>query len=342
MTTDTRMSKFVRSLIRLLARTFALLMTRTTVTGTENIPTAGPMLVAANHASTYDPVVYISYLPSNTFVVGPGDFKLLWPANLVFTSGQVIPTNRGALDRKSIKAMADVLKAEKILALFPEGGTWEKQISDVKPGAAYLSYLAKSPILPVSISGTYQVWHDIFRFKRPKIQVHFHPPVDPVIISDRKKQQEELHTASLDLMHVIYSELSTEEQQRYDLAARQQFSATVALQPPQADVAAFETQLRVIAELISKPNLFSPLHRNAKLPLDPFVEAGTFFPAHDVQIAVHALKHAFEGDFQNYLVYRLGDEKAQAIFAELDELQKVVDDALNADLFIKIEPMITD
>ncbi|MBI5957851.1 MAG: hypothetical protein HY866_03890, partial [Chloroflexi bacterium] len=71
-------------------------------------------------------------------------------------------------------------------------------------------------------------------------------------------------------------------------------------------------------ELVSKPNLFSPLYLNARLPVGPFRHNGRFVPVRQMHTAAAALLAAFsEGDFSGFLEYRLGDEKAAAIRAAL-------------------------
>jgi hypothetical protein len=83
-----------------------------------------------------------------------------------------------------------------------------------------------------------------------------------------------------------------------------------------------------LAELISKPNLFSPLHRNAKLPVRPFLRPGQSVPAREMRAAAGALLAAFsEGDFAGYLEYRLGDAKAAQIRAALQAICGVAEQA---------------
>ncbi|NJL94355.1 MAG: hypothetical protein HC915_11850 [Anaerolineae bacterium] len=78
----------------------------------------------------------------------------------------------------------------------------------------------------------------------------------------------------------------------------------------------------VLAELLSKPNLFSPLHRNLKLPLAPFQqpEQLRFYPASAVLQAAQALQSALQTTVPDYISYRLGSQKAAQLEAELTQL----------------------
>ncbi|MCA9905487.1 MAG: 1-acyl-sn-glycerol-3-phosphate acyltransferase, partial [Anaerolineae bacterium] len=214
-----------RALGRRLARAVEAKLTRTTITGRENIPLHGPVIFAANHASTYDAVLFIAHLPEATELVGPGDFKLLFPAEHVIKLAGIVRIKRAALDRDSLRLMSGALEAGLNLALFPEGGTWEKRLEDVKPGVAYLSHTHHVPVVPISFGGTYQVWRKIMLLQNPEIHIHFGEPLPPVEIVDRKQRAQALHDYSLMLMRRIYEHLPTEDQARYDNAARARYHA---------------------------------------------------------------------------------------------------------------------
>lgn len=314
-----RRARIVRAVGRFLMRVGERLLTQTTIIGKEHLAASGPVIYAANHASTYDAMLLITHLPPDAELVGPGDFRLLWPASFLVRWAGVIPVNRGKLDRTSLRTMSKVLNSGGQLGLFPEGGTWEKRLDDVKPGAAYLSLSTHAPIVPVALGGTYNVWSRIFRLERPRITFVICPPRPPVESPDSKQRDADLWAASMDLMREIYAHLPEADQARYDLAARQTFSGCFEINPPASGDLPGGT-FAVLAELVSKPNLFSPLHRNAKLPLRPFLDRDHFHPASEVLKAAEALKGAFCGDFQDYLPYRLGNEKAQQILTELDAL----------------------
>jgi 1-acyl-sn-glycerol-3-phosphate acyltransferase len=303
-----------RAFFRWLAPILEALFTRTTISGVESIPITRPLIFAANHASTYDAVMLVAHMPADTELVGPGDFKLLFPADVLIGLAGIVRIKRAALDRDSLRLMGDALKAGKCLALFPEGGTWEKRLDDVKPGVAYLSQTHDATIVPVSFGGTYRVWGKILRLQRPHVTIHFGAPIPPVQIVDRKQRAEELRAASLRLMHAIYAHLPPADQARYDEAARQIFSGRI--------VGASEpaTPYAVLAELASKPNLISPLLHNARLPLQPIAQISRSHSAADFMAALNALRTALNGEFSGYLNYRLGDHKAAQALSEIEQM----------------------
>jgi hypothetical protein len=175
----------------------------------------------------------------------------------------------------------------------------------------------------MGFGGTYQVWSAIARLRRPRITVNIAPALPPVTVSDdRKRRQDELQAAAVDLMRIIYDLLPPETQARYDRLARLHFSGALTIDPPVVPVP--DIALDALAELISKPNLFSPLHRNAKLPVRPFLRPGRYASAAAMHIAADALSRAFaEGDFAGYLEYRLGEAKAAQIRDALVAIREV-------------------
>jgi 1-acyl-sn-glycerol-3-phosphate acyltransferase len=315
-------NKFMRSVMHRLSRLALLALTRTTVTGLENIPANGPLLILANHNSTIDPMLLLAFLPSTTEFVGPGDFKLLFPANVIIEWYGLVPVKRSVqLERSSLKLMTDILKSGRMLGLFPQGGTWEKPITDAKAGAAYLSASTGSPILPVGLGGTYQVWNKIARLQRPHMTVNIGKVMLPVQLSGNKpKRSEELETATQEIMRRIYDLCPPEDRQWYDDLARCRYDLIVEVwKKPRPERVSLPGST-VLGELVVKPNLMSPLINNAKLALDPLQKSGVRFPVSAVREAASALQTALHGPFAGYMEYRLGDEKSRDLYMALDAL----------------------
>lgn len=308
-------TRIIRRILRVGAWFVLRVLTRATISGTEYLDTPGPVIFAGNHNSTFDAML-LFILPDDTTFVGPADFELLWPGNWIIHHAGLILMKRGSVDRTGLKRLADILKGGGKLGMFPDGGTWEKSIDDVKSGVSYLSYATGAQVVPMAIGGAYRVWWRIVTLRFPRVSVTFGPPLPPVQITDRQQRQVELQRHAIDLMHTIYDLLPPETQALYDQRARQRFSGELVFQPP--TVTPPEVDLSALAELVAKPNLFSPLYRNARLPVRPLLLHGRYVSARRMKRAVDALQAAFaEGDYAGYLEYRLGETQAAAIRAAL-------------------------
>lgn len=318
----------VRRMLRLAGVIILRLLTRTRITGRDYLDTPGPVIYAANHTSTFDALLLFVLLPADTVFVGPGDFELLWPANWIVRHAGLILMKRGAVDREGLKQMLAHLQSGGRLGIFPEGGTWEKPIDAVKSGVAYLSQAANAPIVPMALGNTYQVWGRIFRLRLPRLTVTIGPPLPPVLpASNRQQRQAELDAASQALMRTIYAMLPPETQAHYDRQARLEFHGELIFRPDSCSLPP-DLSLDALAELVAKPNLFSPLRYNARLPVRPFVRQGRFVHPRAMKRAADALAGAFAaGDFAGYLEYRLGEGKAAEIRAALAVISAAMDDA---------------
>jgi 1-acyl-sn-glycerol-3-phosphate acyltransferase len=322
----TRRTQLIRRLLRWLGWAVLRLLTRTRISGQEHLAMPGPVIYAGNHASTFDAVLLLTLLPPDTLFVGPGDFRLLWPGEWVAEHAGLIRMKRGDVDRAGLKRLLAELKAGGRLGMFPEGGTWEKPIDDAKPGVAYLSHATGAPIVPMAYGGTYRVWWRIFTFRFPRITVTIGPPLPPVAVSgDRSARGDELQTAARDLMRHIYGLLPPDAQARYDRLARQRFTGRLVFAPNTLPPP--EVSLDALAELVAKPNLFSPLVHNARLPVRPFHRTGRLVAPGEMKRAAVALLAAFEGNFAGFLAYRLGDEKAAEVRAALAAIRDAMDEA---------------
>ena len=314
----------VRVILRLISRFFTALLTRTTVVGLENIPKDGPAIFAANHSSIYDAILYFAYLPMRTQYVGPGDFRLKYPNRIAAEWTDVILVKRGSADTASLRAMLDTLKTGGFIGLFPEGGTWEKGLYNVKDGAAYLSMIAQAPIVPIAFSGTYDLWRAMFTFKRPEIVMQILPPMSVVPKASRNERKEVLTRASYDLMHRIYDVLTDEELERYKMYMRQQFSGQFALKGTSENYFADARNYAVLAELVSKKNLFSTFHEHLLLPLKPLLHLDEYHSLEAMTAAIDSLYTALVNDVPGYIEYRLGAEAAASILVELAEIQQIL------------------
>ena len=332
-------SVLVKLVLRIAAFLVETFLTRTKIEGRENIPSEGPIIFAANHASTYDAVLMMAHLPNETIFLGPGDFKLDPISDWVMRHYGVIFAKRGAVDTQALRQMEYVLKNDGMLCMFPEGGTWEKTLEDVKPGVAYLSYITQAPIVPIAYGGTYRVWTKIFGFKWPRITVRYGEIIPPIQTSgNRKTRQDELQAASYEFIKGIYAMLPPKDQATYDRIARQRYSGRLEVQGD------FELpdnlQLNGLAELVEKPNLFAPMLRRAKEVLEAICKPQEFVLAKVIYEAAEALQTMYSDELKGYLEYRLGNDKAKQVYADLDILMGLAKSAQAADAQLRFRSQV--
>lgn len=129
------------------------------VEGLENIPSDGGVIIASNHESYFDflliPAICkrrIYYLAAEKFFHHP-----FWSILMRLTSQ--IYVDRGKEDKAEVYEKAiQILKRGRVLGIFPEGTrSSDGKLQKAYPGVAKIALLAKVPIIPVGIVGTYEI-----------------------------------------------------------------------------------------------------------------------------------------------------------------------------------------
>ena len=93
---------------------------RLNVEGTENIPQEGPLVIASNHLSLLDPpVIGVAATRKVHFMAKQELFVPI--LGDIYKALGAFPVRRGGADRAAIKHGIDILKDNKVLAIFPEG-----------------------------------------------------------------------------------------------------------------------------------------------------------------------------------------------------------------------------
>lgn len=159
---------------------FGALWFRESYAGREHLPQQGGVVVVSNHQSFYDIPVLSHAIPRHVSFVARDTLASFAPlAWLMRTCGAVL-VKRGAPDRAALREMVAHLERGDCLAVFPEGTrTVDGRVSEFKAGALLAARMAKVPIVPCSIRGSFEALPKGALFPRPKkIRVRFGPPID--------------------------------------------------------------------------------------------------------------------------------------------------------------------
>jgi 1-acyl-sn-glycerol-3-phosphate acyltransferase len=129
------------------------------VSGKENMPKTGGVLLLSNHQSYLDPVLIgvqlhrpLSYLGKSELFRNP---VLSW----LFRKLNAIPLQQGAGDIHALRETIKLLKEGHILTIFPEGSRTETgEMIPLQPGFTLVVRKAGVPIVPVVLDGSFQAW----------------------------------------------------------------------------------------------------------------------------------------------------------------------------------------
>jgi 1-acyl-sn-glycerol-3-phosphate acyltransferase len=162
-----------RSLLRSILRFLFSIFTRLEIHNQENIPPAGPVLLAHNHLSRLDaPLVFILLLRHDATWLVAHTYRKVPLLNWFVDSIHGIWINRETADLGALKLALAHLRAGGLLGIAPEGYiSHTGGLRQAKTGIAYLADKGHAQVVPLAISGTDRVFRDLFRFRRACVQV---------------------------------------------------------------------------------------------------------------------------------------------------------------------------
>jgi long-chain acyl-CoA synthetase len=159
-----------------------------TYSGIEKLPSA-PFLLCPNHQSLVDGPLLISTLPKRVidkiFILGFPDY---WKGRIMGFFGRLsriveVDASVNLVQAMQIGALG--LRKGKVLLIFPEGTrTIDGKLGEFKKGAAILAVELGVPIVPVGLSGAFELWPRGGSFRRHAVRVTFGEPVDPKKFGD--------------------------------------------------------------------------------------------------------------------------------------------------------------
>lgn len=139
------------------------LVARVRLSGLEHLPRSGAYIISPNHQSFLDPFLLCLALPfnvfKNLFFVGAVEYFETDFTRWFAKKANIVPVDPDSNLIPAMKAGAFGLKHGKVLVLFPEGErSIDGTVKKFKKGAPILAQHMHVPIVPVAITGVYELW----------------------------------------------------------------------------------------------------------------------------------------------------------------------------------------
>jgi 1-acyl-sn-glycerol-3-phosphate acyltransferase len=173
-------------LVRFVVRPLFWVLFRPRVTGRENVPLQGPVVIASNHLSFIDSIAIptvaprrVGYLAKAEYFTGTGVAG--WFTRTLFTALGALPVERET--HRAAQAALDtalgVLREGGAFGIYPEGTrSRDGRLARGKTGVAWLALTADCPVVPVAVAGTDRVQPVGARWPRPaKVSITFGAPL---------------------------------------------------------------------------------------------------------------------------------------------------------------------
>ena len=135
------------------------------VTGRENVPSVGPLIIVANHQSNFDPPLLSPSIPRRIrFLAKSSIFRGPPIAGWFLREYGAFPINRAGIDVGAHRWAIDQLRRDGAIAVFPEGTRSRGGMKKARTGVARLALVTQAAILPVGITGTERLgtWMRVF------------------------------------------------------------------------------------------------------------------------------------------------------------------------------------
>lgn len=146
------------SIVRSIVGFFVKIYFKFEISGLENIPKNGRLILCPNHKSNWDPIVISIVVPREIHWMGKSELFKNKILAFFLTKLGVFPVNRGEVSLQAIKTSFKILKNDEVLGIFPEGTRVKGyDIENAKPGVSLISLKTDAPIIPVYIESNYKL-----------------------------------------------------------------------------------------------------------------------------------------------------------------------------------------
>jgi 1-acyl-sn-glycerol-3-phosphate acyltransferase len=327
-----------------MGRTLIPLLFKTRITGRENFPRQGPLLVVGNHTAAMEAVLLNIYPPWQIERLSAADTPAEKITEIIADLYGVIPLHRGSYDRAALDAALDVLRQNGVVGIFPEGGIWQEGKKKALPGIAWLSYRSGAPVLPIGFSDTTGVINAALNLKRPSVSMHVGKVQPPASIPPGKARKEYLGEYSTEIMEEVHKlvpleEFTTEpeileESFQLEIQVRDQMGTIVPL-PDSLQI----TQPLALAKFLHRPAILKIFKVNLELPIDALQELHYRPSPAELSQAISAVLSYLEEDNPYLLTYRFGVKAGMGMKTGLEELRQLVEWCQETNYQLTITPI---
>lgn len=176
----------IRFLLRQGIRLTFALLSDLRITGRENLPETGPLIVVANHFHFLDPLAVIRAAPwPLEFLAGLQNPNAPRTLSWITRVWGVYTVRRGSASRTAMRASLAVLEQGGVLGVFPEGGSWAPVLRPARPGTAYLAAQSGARLLPMGLDGFLNVFSGVARLRHARASVRIGKPFGPFQVEGR-------------------------------------------------------------------------------------------------------------------------------------------------------------
>jgi 1-acyl-sn-glycerol-3-phosphate acyltransferase len=142
-----------------LSRLLAQLFYRFRIIHRERVIQTGPVILAVNHQSFFDPPLAGNAADRAIYFLAKKSLMDVPILGWLLPKLNVIPVNLEGGDRSALKALIRILTAGECALVFPEGTrTPDGNLQPAQPGLGLVIVKTRAPVVPMRIFGAYDAW----------------------------------------------------------------------------------------------------------------------------------------------------------------------------------------
>jgi 1-acyl-sn-glycerol-3-phosphate acyltransferase len=149
-------NRFVYWPVRVSLQAFFWTYLRMRRTGREHIPASGPVIIAANHRSFFDPFLIGTMARRPMYYVAKRELFGYHPVlSWLLSALGAFPVDRGTGDQETIRTAKELLARGEIVLIFPEGHRIRPGgLGKPRRGIGRLALETGAPVVPIAVIGT--------------------------------------------------------------------------------------------------------------------------------------------------------------------------------------------
>lgn len=125
----------------------------------ERIIQTGPVILAMNHQSFFDPPLAGNACDRAIYFLAKKSLMRTPVLGWLLPKLNVIPVDIEGNDRSALKALIRILRAGESALVFPEGGrTPDGNLQPALPGVGLVIAKTRAPVVPIRIFGAFDAW----------------------------------------------------------------------------------------------------------------------------------------------------------------------------------------
>jgi len=158
--------------------------------GLDKVDRSRSYIYMTNHTSNLDPPIQVGLIPRSTSVMVKKELFKVPILGRAMRMGSLVPVDRGNRDAgiEAVREAKAVIEKGMNMLIYVEGKrSFDGKLLPFKKGPFYMAVECGVPVVPITIVGThYAMPKGRFAIKPGRVQVIFHPPIEPKDFGSRE------------------------------------------------------------------------------------------------------------------------------------------------------------